>query len=118
VLPQRIAERGGEVEVLTTYRTVPDARGLALLQTVLDDGDLDIITLTSSSAARSLVEVVGAEALRGHPVACIGPITAATARELGLDVAAEATEHTLPGLIAALMTWAGARGGETEGSRT
>jgi uroporphyrinogen III methyltransferase / synthase len=117
VLPQRIAERGGEVEVLTTYRTVPDARGLELLRTVLEEGDLDVITLTSSSAARNLVEAAGVEALKAYPVACIGPITADTAREMGLDVAAEATEHTLPGLIAALTTWAGARGGEPEGSR-
>jgi len=35
-------------------------------------------------------------------IACIGPITADTARELGLRVDVEAAEHTVPGLVAAL----------------
>jgi uroporphyrinogen-III synthase len=40
-------------------------------------------------------------------VACIGPVTAATAREAGLTVAVEATEHTIPGLIQALIDHVG-----------
>ena len=35
-------------------------------------------------------------------VACIGPITADTARELGLRVDVVASEHTVPGLVAAI----------------
>ncbi|MEX0800017.1 MAG: bifunctional uroporphyrinogen-III C-methyltransferase/uroporphyrinogen-III synthase [Dehalococcoidia bacterium] len=35
-------------------------------------------------------------------IACIGPITAATARELGLPVDVEAAEHTVRGLVAAV----------------
>jgi uroporphyrinogen III methyltransferase/synthase len=35
-------------------------------------------------------------------VACIGPITAQTARELGLRVDVEASEHTVPGLVRAI----------------
>ena len=35
-------------------------------------------------------------------IACIGPITADTARELGLRVDVVAAEHTVPGLVAAL----------------
>jgi uroporphyrinogen III methyltransferase/synthase len=35
-------------------------------------------------------------------VATIGPVTSATARQLGLDVAVEAAEHTTSGLAAAL----------------
>ncbi|MGH9216892.1 MAG: uroporphyrinogen-III synthase [Acidimicrobiales bacterium] len=36
----------------------------------------------------------------------IGPITAATAREHGLAVDAEAEVHTIDGLVDALVTWA------------
>ena len=35
-------------------------------------------------------------------VACIGPVTAATARDLGLNVDVEAAEHTIDGLVDAL----------------
>jgi uroporphyrinogen-III synthase len=42
-------------------------------------------------------------------VACIGPVTAATARELGLEVQVEASPHTIPGLVEALKAhYAGA----------
>jgi uroporphyrinogen III methyltransferase/synthase len=37
-------------------------------------------------------------------IACIGPITAATARELGLRVDVEAPEHTVEGLVRAIRT--------------
>ena len=37
--------------------------------------------------------------------ACIGPITARTAREAGFDVAVCATEYTMPGLVDALVRW-------------
>jgi uroporphyrinogen-III synthase len=40
-------------------------------------------------------------------IACIGPVTAATARDRGLDVAVEAPVHTIDGLVAALVEWAG-----------
>ena len=109
VLPARIAECGGRVEVLTVYRTVPDESGLSLLQTALEEGDIDVVTFTSSSAARTLVEAVGAAAVSQYAIASIGPITSATAREQGLTVTIEAAEHTLPGLLAALQDWATGR---------
>jgi uroporphyrinogen-III synthase len=42
-------------------------------------------------------------------VACIGPITAATARERGLAVDVEAEPHTIDGFVAALVRWAEGR---------
>jgi uroporphyrinogen III methyltransferase/synthase len=42
-------------------------------------------------------------------VACIGPITAGTARDAGLRVDIEATEHSIEGLASAIETWARSR---------
>jgi len=39
-------------------------------------------------------------------VVTIGPITATTAHELGLRVDVVATEHTIPGLVAAMVATA------------
>jgi len=38
-------------------------------------------------------------------VACIGPVTAQTARELGLEPAVVAEEYTIEGLLEALVRW-------------
>ena len=64
----------------------------------------DAICFASSSAVDSYLDQAG-EAGAGTPpiVACIGPATAATARSRGLEVSAEASEHTLDGLVGALV---------------
>ena len=42
--------------------------------------------------------------LRGAVVACIGPVTARSAAEVGLPPDVVAEEHTIDGLVAALRT--------------
>jgi uroporphyrinogen III methyltransferase/synthase len=106
VLPDALRRRGAAVEVLPVYRTVPDEQGLSLLRTALGDDGVDVVTFTSSSAVRSLVDAVGTEPLSNCAIASIGPITSATAREHGLRVDIEAEEHTLRGLLSALENYA------------
>ena len=55
---------------------------------------------------RNLVDMLDGdrEALDSSFIACIGPVTAATARELGLRVDLEASEHTVEGLVEALTS--------------
>jgi uroporphyrinogen III methyltransferase/synthase len=48
------------------------------------------------------VAIAGRDAIAGVKIASIGPITSATARELGLTVDVEADPHTVPGLVAAI----------------
>ena len=76
----------------------PDAEALARLRA----GEIDIVTFASSSAVRNLVKMLGGDtsALEKPLIACIGPVTAATARKLGLRVDVEASEHTVEGLVA------------------
>lgn len=98
-LPDGLTAAGWSVDVVEAYRTVPvvpdadERRRLA---------DADAITFTSSSTVTSFVAAFGVDAVPPL-VACIGPITAATARGLGLTVAVEATEHTIDGLVDALV---------------
>jgi uroporphyrinogen-III synthase len=80
-----------DADFLPLYRTVELAPPGAA-------PECDVALLASPSAARSLART----AARAVPVVVIGPLTAAAARELGLDVAAEAADHDLDGLLAAL----------------
>jgi len=63
----------------------------------------DCVTFTSSSTVQNWVAAAGAESLRGVRVASIGPITSATARQLGVSVTVEAGEFTIDGLVRAIL---------------
>jgi uroporphyrinogen III methyltransferase/synthase len=109
-----LAALGAEVRSVVAYRTVP-AEGLAVeARRVLADGAVDTACFTSSSTVRNLVEALEGDASLLAPltVACIGPVTAATARELGVRVDVMAREHTVPGLVAALCEAVGGERGE------
>jgi uroporphyrinogen III methyltransferase/synthase len=57
---------------------------------------------------RNLCQGLGADApalLRRCLVACIGPVTAGTAREYAIEPAIVAEEHTIPGLVSALFDY-------------
>jgi uroporphyrinogen-III synthase len=41
--------------------------------------------------------------LDGVRTISIGPVTSATARELGVRIDVEATEHTVPGVVSAMV---------------
>jgi uroporphyrinogen III methyltransferase/synthase len=93
------------VDEIALYRTVPPPEPSDGAKRMLLDGEIDIITFTSSSTVRHLVAMLGAdwEAINRTRVACIGPITAATAADLGVRVGVTASEHTIPGLVQALV---------------
>ncbi len=102
VLPEGLAERGYVVDVLAVYRTVktdPDPTALARVR----DGKVDALTFTSSSTVTNFCDLVGAFSEAQPLVVSIGPVTSKTASELGLRVDAEATEHTIDGLVATLL---------------
>ncbi|HEV2148143.1 MAG TPA: uroporphyrinogen-III C-methyltransferase [Longimicrobiaceae bacterium] len=101
VLPDSLRERGAEVVEVVAYRTVPDGAEADHLRARLRAGDIDLVTFTASSTVRNYVDVLGPEVGRAE-VASIGPITSATARELGLPVQVEAAEYTIPGLVRAI----------------
>lgn len=101
ILPEGIAAKGAEVSRLALYETsaVPlDARAVADLR------DADYVTIASASAARNLAAALGpaGEKPRGRVIS-IGPITTAAARESGLTVDAEASPHTIDGLIETIV---------------
>src|SRR5919107_738259 len=106
ILPERLRGAGAEVVVPPAYQSVPSSEGKEELSVRLQSGEIDCLTFTASSTVENFVEALGAEEavriLARTRVACIGPITAGTARKHGLRVDAEAKEYTIPGLIEAV----------------
>jgi len=106
-LADALAAGGARVTEVAAYRTVPDPAGAEAAAEALQARRTDWVTFTSSSTVRNLVEAVGAEAVRdsGAHLASIGPTTSTALRETGLEPTVEAAEHTIPGLVAAILEY-------------
>lgn len=113
VLSRELRQMGLEVDEVTAYCTVAGARNAEPMREMLLAGQIDYITFTSSSTVRNFVQALGEPDLPGllqsRPVkvAAIGPVTAQTARELGLPVHIQAAKYTIDGLLQALVADAG-----------
>ncbi|HEY8283366.1 MAG TPA: uroporphyrinogen-III C-methyltransferase [Chloroflexota bacterium] len=104
-LVEGLERRGARVEQYVAYRTVPGDEDAPALRQALATGAVDIVTFTSSSTVRNLCQALGGDVatlLSGLTVACIGPVTADTARECGLVPTIVAEEHTIGGLVEAI----------------
>ena len=110
VIPQELRKAGAEVDVAEAYETVVPTNSADKLRALLADESArpHIITFTSSSTATNFVTLLGSgvspkTALQGIMLASIGPVTTATLRDAGLAADIEATDYTIPGLIAAIV---------------
>ena len=114
-LAKELRARGAAVSEIPLYDTILPQVPKQVLRQRLGDGPVDIVTFTSSSTVRNfflLLEQAGFQPrriLNGARIACIGPQTAAAAKQAGLAV------HILPrrawtidGLVEALVSDAGA----------
>ena len=112
-LVEGLRRLGAHVDQVTAYRTVIPAQARQQARKLVQHGTIDVATFTSSSTVRNLVEVLDGDVklLSRTVVACIGPATADTAQELGLRVDVVAREHTIPGLVQALMDHFSQQGG-------
>ena len=100
VLPDGLVANGWEVDVVAAYRNVaPDVDPAVLARARA----ADLVTFTAESTVRRFHDQAGA----ALPVdaACIGPISAAAAAELGFTVM-EADPHSVAGLVDAVVAWA------------
>jgi uroporphyrinogen III methyltransferase/synthase len=106
ILPQEIRRLGGTIDVVDAYRTIRPRKGVQELKKTLAQGSIDVATFTSSSTVSNFVSMFKPGTvpglLKNTLVACIGPITAKTARDLGLKVDIMPNEYTIPGLAKAM----------------
>ncbi|MBE2193902.1 MAG: uroporphyrinogen-III synthase [Anaerolinea sp.] len=108
-LIQRFSERGAVVRVVEAYQTVCRHEGDDMPQW-MTQGRIDALTFTSASTVTCFFSRFKKEggqrgSVLGLCVGCIGPKTAATARECGFTTVIVASEHTLNGLVDTLQAY-------------
>jgi uroporphyrinogen III methyltransferase/synthase len=100
VLVDELKKMGAEVNVVPVYKTIraevkPD------MLSYLKDG-VDIAVFTSSSTVTNFFDMFGENAfhiLEHADIACIGPITAKTVHDMGLEVKIQPSSYTIEALI-------------------
>ena len=112
LLPDELRARGAHVDVVPVYRTVTPTEDGAEWRRLLIDGQVHMVTFTSSSTVRNFVTMVGGleqatVLLRSVAVTAIGPITAKTAEEMGMTVSIMPKENTIPAMVEAMVQYAG-----------
>jgi uroporphyrinogen III methyltransferase/synthase len=109
VLPKGLKELGAEVDVVAVYRTIRPRGGSKRLRRLLTEGEIDVIAFTSSSTVNHFAELLKNEdlkkLLKGIAIACIGPVTARTAKDWGMKVRIQPKEYTIPGLTRAIAEY-------------
>lgn len=105
LIQEELAAAGAEVVAPIAYRSVRAEKSRGRIAELIRNGKLDAVTFTASSAVEYFLDLVGedmGDCLKGIPLVSMGPLTSATLRRAGHEVAAEAQISTLEGLVDAL----------------
>jgi len=100
---------GFSIDEVPAYKTVQGSGNVEIVKELLQNRRINIMTFTSSSTVTNFADMIKAdnhhELLEGVIVACIGPVTASTAADLGIPVHIVANEYTVEGLIASILSY-------------
>jgi uroporphyrinogen III methyltransferase/synthase len=106
-LPKELEELGAIVDDVPVYKTVPETEDRNGAAATLLEGGADWITFTSSSTVENFHARFNLpKLLQQFPpirIASIGPETTKAISALGLKPALEAKQHTIDGLVKALL---------------
>jgi uroporphyrinogen III methyltransferase/synthase len=103
LLPDTWRSNGAAVDVVAAYQTELETEGADSVRALLEAGEIDVLTFTSSSTVRNFVQAIGETPVPTTTrIAAIGPITAQTCRELLREPDAIADTYTIEGLVETL----------------
>lgn len=109
ILPVEIRRLGGAIDVVAAYRTIRPKKEADGIKAVLKKGGIDAVAFTSSSTVTNFVSMFKKTELtalfKDVKVACIGPITADTAKGFGLSVDIMPKVYTIPALTDAMADY-------------
>jgi uroporphyrinogen-III synthase len=106
VFARTLAARGYRVATVQTYTTKPITPSLDEIGHFLSlcqGSDLFLLFMSPSAVNATVSALTGSkDALRNSRIISVGPITSQAIKKHGLEVAAEATEHSEAGIVRAL----------------
>jgi uroporphyrinogen III methyltransferase/synthase len=109
ILPASLREAGAHVDVVPAYQTVTPTDRAADILGLFQRREIHCLTFTSSSTVSNFFGMFEKEEifrrLEGTAIACIGPITAETARKFGLTVDIMPGDYTIPALADAIADY-------------
>jgi uroporphyrinogen-III synthase len=110
IIPLSLTHAGGHVTMVDAYRNRLPEGSIPQLRQIFSAPEFypDAITFTSASTARNLIDSLIVSELKlpsGIVLASIGPITSQALRDLHLEPSIEATEATIPALVAAILQY-------------
>ncbi len=102
VIPEGLKEMGADVHTVAIYENRLPQYRVEQIDKIFQKTP-DLVTFSSSSTVNHLVEILESlgrmEYVKAIKGASIGPITTETAVERGIELALEAKEHTINGLV-------------------
>ncbi|MGA1980311.1 MAG: uroporphyrinogen-III C-methyltransferase [Sedimentisphaerales bacterium] len=103
-LSKLLESAGAEVDNVPVYTAVTIKNKCSWLIEKIERGEIDWLTFASPSSAKAFFEQIPAKLVDSSNVrvASIGPVTSEQLKNLGLKVDAQATEHTIDGLLTAI----------------
>lgn len=112
ILPDTLMENGAHVTVAPVYRNVPPKGRKDELREQLVNGEIDLLTFTSSSTVTNFLTMVDAKSeeelhqlLNKVTIAAIGPVTAKTILESGLKVDIQPERYTIADMVASIVSF-------------
>lgn len=106
ILPDELSKLGAEVDAVEVYQTVSASASREDLIQLLSSSEIDVVTFTSPSTVHHFVALIGEDELSGLMQnvmsACIGSITAATAKAYALQNLVQPEISTAASLVEAI----------------
>ena len=103
IVPGELRKLGAQVDVVEAYRNIPPPETAQKAAGIFREPYPDWVLFASSSAAENLIALIGPEPLRNVSIGTIGPATSQTVTKAGLIVTTEASVHSVPGLMNAIV---------------
>lgn len=108
ILPEKLREWGADVDVVPAYQTTLPRENVPEIAELFINGQVDCVTFTSSSTVTNFFSLLEKENILPHlggtAIACIGPVTAQTAKGFGLQTSIMPSEYTIGGLVGSIVS--------------